>query len=111
MLPTSNNAFNLQHPPSAEQFGDARKIDVRPRQAGQRVDEPAGTVEQGDVILHFSCPSCLHMLGAPKQSVSVSVKCPECQAIVMPPQIVNMSLSKTTLPPPKKSGLHTMRKR
>lgn len=116
MLPNQSSPFTPQNPPPVGRFDEARKIEVRPRAPGPRGAEVAdeatgdGTLAS-DAILHFSCPSCLHMLGTPKQSVTISVKCPECSAWVMPPQIVNMGLAgKTTLPPPRKTGVNPLKR-
>ncbi len=112
MLPTSPSAFSISNPPSPGLLGDARRIDVRPRNAGMKTEESMEEGEVSDQVLNFSCPSCLHMLGTMRQSIASSVRCPECSATVMPPQIVNMTGGgKTALPPPRKSGTHMMRKR
>jgi hypothetical protein len=109
MLPNRSSQFTPQNPPSVGHFEDAKRIEVRPRSAGARnteaADESAAEGHATDTMLHFSCPACLHMLGTPKQSVTASVKCSECSAWVMPPQVVNVSLpGKTSLPPPRKTG-------
>lgn len=116
MLPNQSSPFTPQNPPPVGRFDEARKIEVRPRAPGPRGAEAADEASSestlaSDAILHFSCPSCLHMLGTPKQSVTISVKCPECSAWVMPPQIVNMGLTgKTTLPPPRKTGVNPLKR-
>ena len=115
MLPNQSSPFTPQSPPPLGRFEDARKIEVRPRSAGPRAseapNEAAAEDHSADAMLHFSCPSCLHMLGTARQSVTASVQCPECSAWVMPPQVVNMGLSgKTTLPPPRKTGINPMKR-
>lgn len=114
MLPNSSSPFTPQNPPPPGRFEEAKKIEVRPRSSGApRSAEPVGeggAEVAGDVVLHFSCPACLHMLAAPKQAVTVSVKCPECAAWVMPPQLINMGTpGKTTLPPPRKTGMNPLK--
>lgn len=117
MHPNQSSPFTPQNPPPVGRFDEARKIEVRPRAPGPRGAEAAeelaadSSIIASDAILHFSCPACLHMLGTPKQSVTISVKCPECSSWVMPPQIVNMGLTgKTTLPPPRKTGVNPLKR-
>lgn len=116
MLPNQPTPFSIQHPPSAGRFDDVKKIDVRPRSSGTRAvessNDASASADTTDAMLHFSCPACLHMLGTARQSVTVSVKCPECSTWVMPPQVVNMGATgsgKTTLPPPRKTGVNPLK--
>lgn len=115
MLPGQRPEFSVQHPPPTERFEEARRIEVRPRGSSpkaDKTDEPAPEVEAKETLLHFSCPSCLHMLSAARTETTVTVKCPTCSAWVMPPQLVNVGLpaaGKTTLPPPKKSGFNALK--
>ena len=118
MIPGHRPEFSVQHPPPTERFEDARRIDVRPRGTApkpEKPNEPVGeeTEGSGGTLLHFSCPACLHMLSAAKTETATTVKCPTCNASVMPPQLVNVGLpaaGKTTLPPPKKSGFNEMKR-
>ncbi len=96
--------FSISNPPPSDMFDGARRIDVKPRSAAPARTEgesPDGHVHD---LLHFSCPACLHMLGVEKKAAAASLKCPECSAWVMPPQLVSLGTTKATLPPPKKSG-------
>jgi hypothetical protein len=112
MLPNQPTPFTPQNPPPPGKFEEARRIEVRPRAAGSsRAHEGSeGDEATGDVVLHFSCPACLHMLAATKQAVTISVKCPECSAWVMPPQLINtVTPGKTSLPPPRKTGTNPLK--
>lgn len=102
--------FSVNRPPSPEHLEGAKRIEVKPRVsgAGHRVEETP-VAATSDSVLKFSCPACLHLLEAAKTSATISVKCPECSAWVLPPQLVSATASKTVLPPPKKSGDHPLR--
>ena len=107
MLPEKRTPF--QPTPNTGAVDEARRIDVRPRGSGQRADDAAAD-NSAAALLHFSCPSCLQMMSAPR--LSGVLQCPSCQASVVPPQIVNMAVTpagKTALPPPKKSGGHSLK--
>jgi hypothetical protein len=86
-----------------------RRIEIKPRQAETKTDAP----DAAEVLLHFSCPSCLHMLSAARSQAHAPVQCAQCHAEIMPPQIVlaaDARSLKSHLPPPKKTGAHSLRK-
>ena len=111
MLPASNTPFSATPPPSAESFGAAKRIDVRPRLSGARAGE--GGAADDAAVLHFTCPACLQMLSVPRAQASLAVVCAGCQVSVQPPQVVSASVAagqgRTSLPPPKKSGVAAIR--
>ncbi len=104
--------FPAPNATTSERLDEARKIEVRPRAGAPGKLAEGGEVS--DVMLSFSCPSCLEMLAAPKTSAQSSVQCPACGAVVMPPKIVSVAGSaamggKTMLPPPRKTGTQALR--
>jgi hypothetical protein len=107
--------YSINNPPQQDQFGTAKRIDLRPRANWNKPDSDATlpAIRQeplaDDVILTFSCPACLHMIGQSKAQASTSSKCPACEAWVMPPQVVTMSGGKTSLPAARKPGIQPTR--
>jgi hypothetical protein len=91
----------------------ARRIEIRPRANDVLAPAASPIPEQADVPLSFSCPACHQMLSTPARIASIAVVCPECQAEVMPPQIVRSATARAErshIPPPKKTGQHTLRR-
>ena len=98
--------------PLADAVG-ARRIEIRPRVSEAPVPSGAAPPDVAEARLSFSCPACHQMLSTPGSIASIAVECPQCRAEVMPPQIVRSATARAErshLPPPKKTGLHTLRR-
>jgi hypothetical protein len=107
--------YSTSTPLPMSRFDDARKIEVKPRGSSSRpINLPPESAElpaipeTTEVLLHFSCPACLHMLSALRTRTAQPIQCPSCEGQVMPPQQISMGIaggSKTNLPPPRKTGM------
>jgi predicted RNA-binding Zn-ribbon protein involved in translation (DUF1610 family) len=91
----------------------AHRIEIRPRLPGPRQPE-AETSNPAEFPLNFTCPACGNMMQTAAGVGSTSHQCPSCQAWVIPPQLIRKALSsrnegKSHLPPPRKTGTHSMR--
>lgn len=91
----------------------ARRIEIRPRASETPPPASAPTPEPPEAPLSFSCPACHQMLSTPPKIATLAVVCPQCQAEVMPPQIVKSAAARAErshIPPPRKTGQHTLRR-
>lgn len=119
MLPVRSNEGESagQVPETSAQTPSSSRIEIKPRQPlGKSALSPRNEPQPAE--LQFTCPNCLHLLSAAAQAVSTAVACPSCGAWVTPPQVVRMADAsgsappgRGALPPPRKTGSHTMLER
>lgn len=119
MLPLRSNDSESAGamPETSAQAPSSNRIEIKPRLPLGKSTPPVRRENQ-PADLQFTCPNCLHMLSAARQAVSTALPCPTCGAWVMPPQVVrtadadvSSAPAKSSLPPPRKTGSHTMLER